>query len=147
MCIKCEECWEIDFSGDLHRAMLNTVAHFLYRKECRTASEVLKDTISRLRYMLHIMSLQKGSANERVKTFKWHLIATQFRPIAHILDVCILNDLNMCQLSDKLLGALIMYPLIKYLYNSILKCYLRYLFLKYLVSCNKILFLVTNSIL
>ena len=38
-------------------------------------------------------------------------------------------------------------PLIKYLHNSILKRYLRYLFSKYLVSCNKILFLVTNSIL
>ena len=93
------------------------------------------------------MSLQKVSVSERVKTFKWHLIATQLRPNAQILDVCILNDLNVCQLYDKLLGALIMYHLIKYLYSSILKRYLRYLFLKYLVSCNKILFLVTNSIL
>ena len=93
------------------------------------------------------MSLQKVSVSERVKTFKWHLIATQLRPNAQILDVCILNDLNVCQLYDKLLGSLIMYYLIKYLYSSILKRYLRYLFLKYLVSCNKILFLVTNSIL
>ena len=38
-----------------------------------------------------------------------------------------------------------MYPLITYLYNSILKRYLRYLFLKYLVSCNKIRFLLTVS--
>ena len=131
----------------LHGAMLNTEAHFLNRKECRKASEVLKDTISKVRYMSHGMSLQKVSVSERVKTFKWHLIATQLRPNAYILAVCILNDLNMCQLYDKLLWALIMYPLIKYLYNSILKRYLRYLFLKYLVSCNKILFLVTNSIL
>ena len=80
----------------LHGAMLNAVAHFLHRKECRKASEVLKDTISRVRYMLHIMSLQKVSVSERVKTFKWHLIATQFMPNAHILDVCILNYLNMC---------------------------------------------------
>ena len=114
--------------------MLNAVAHFLHIKECRKANEVLKDTISRVRYMLHIMSLQKVSVSERVKTCKWYFIATQFRPNPHILDACILNDLNMCQLYDKLLGALIMYPLIKYLYNSILKCYLRYLFLKHLVS-------------
>ena len=120
----------------LHGAMLNAVAHFLDRKECRKASEVLKNTISKFRYMLDIMSLQEVSVSERVKTFKWHLLATQLRPITHILDVCISNDLNMCQLYDKLLGALIMYPLIKYLYNSILKRYIRYLFLKYLVSCN-----------
>ena len=131
----------------LHGAMLNAVAHFLQIKECRKASEVLKDAISKFRYMPHIMSLQKVSVSERVKTFKWHLIATQLRPNAHIVDVCILNDFNMCQLCDKLLGALIMYPLIEYLYNSILKRYLRYLFLKYPVSCNKILFLVNNSIL
>ena len=132
----------------LHGAMLIAVAHLLHRKECRKASDVLKDTISKFRYMLHIMSLQKVSVSERVQTFKWHLIATQLRPNAHILDVCILNDLNMCQLAyEKLLVALIMYPLIKYLYNSILKRYLRYLFLKYLVPCNKILFLVANSIL
>ena len=104
------------------------MAHFLHRKECHKASEVLKDTISRFRYMLHIVSLQKVSLSERVETFKWHLIATRLMPNAHILDVCIFNDLNMCQLYDKLLGALIMYPLIKYLYNSILKHYLRYLF-------------------
>ena len=131
----------------LHGAMLSAMVHFLHRKECRKASEVLKDTISKFRYMLHIMSLQKGNVSERVKTFKWHLIATQLRPNAHILDVCILNDLNMCQLYDKSLGALIMHPLIKYLYNSILKRYLRYLLFKCLVSCDKILFLVTNSIL
>ena len=85
--------------------------------------------------------------SERVETFKWHLIITKIRRKAHILAVCILNDLNLCQPYNKLLGAFLMYPLIKYLYNSILKRYLRYLFLKYLVSCNKILFLVTNSIL
>ena len=82
--------------------MLNAVAHFLHRKECRKASEVLKDTISKFRYMLHIMSLQKVCVSERTKTFKWHLVATQLRPNAHILDVCILNDLNICQLYDKL---------------------------------------------
>ena len=38
-----------------------------------------------------------------------------------------------------------MYPLIKYVHNSILKHYLRYLFSKYLVSCNEILFLVTKG--
>ena len=38
-----------------------------------------------------------------------------------------------------------MHPLIKYLHTSVLKRYLRYLFLKYLVRCNTILFLVTNS--
>ena len=97
--------------------------------------------------MLYIMPLQKVSMSERVKTLNRHLITTKSRPIAHILAACILNDLNLCQLYDKLLGALIMYPLINYLHNSILKRYLRYLFLKYLVSCNKILFLVTNSIL
>ena len=131
----------------VHGAVLNTVAHFLHRKECRKASEVQKDTISKFRFMLHIMSLQEVSVSERVKTFNWHLIATQFRPNAHILDLCILNDLNMRQLYEILLRALIMYPLIKYLYNSTLKRYLRYSFSKYLVSCNKILFLVTNSIL
>ena len=67
------------------------------------------------------MSLQKVSLSERVNTVKLHFIATQFKPIAHILIACILNDLNICQLYDKLLRALIMYPLIKYLYNSILK--------------------------
>ena len=112
----------------LHGAMLNAVGHFLHRKECRKASEVLKDTISRVRYMLHNMSLQKVSISERVKTFKWQLLATQFRLNAHILDAFILNDLSMCQLYDKLFGALIMYPLIKYFYNGILKRYLRYLF-------------------
>ena len=30
-----------------------------------------------------------------------------------------------------------MYPLLKHLHNSIMKRYLRYLFSKYLVSCNK----------
>ena len=84
----------------LHGAMLNAVAHFLHRKECCKSSEVLKDTISRFRYMLHIISLQKASISERVKTSKWHLIATQLRPNAYILDVCILNDLNICQLYD-----------------------------------------------
>ena len=120
----------------LHGATLNAVTHFLHREECRKASEVLKDTISKFRYMLHIMSLQKASVSERVKICKWNFIATQLRSNAHILDVCKLNDLSMCQLYDKLLGALIKYPLIKYLYNSILKRYLRYLFSKYLVSCN-----------
>ena len=81
------------------------------------------------------------------RTFKWHLMATQFKPNAHVLVVCIFNDLNIRQLYNKLLGALIMYPLMKYLYNSILKRYLRYLFLKYLVSCNGILLLLTNNIL
>ena len=127
--------WSKDVS--LHGAMLNAVAHFLYRKECHKASEVLKDTIFKFRYM---MSLQKISVSEKVKKFKWHLIVTQVRPNVHILDICILNDLNMCQLYDKLLGALIMYLLIKYLYNSILKRYLRHLFLKHLVSWNEILF-------
>ena len=89
----------------------------------------------------------KVSMRERVKTFKWNLITTQTRPIAHILVVCILNDLNLYQLQGKLSGALIMYPLVKYLHNSILKRYLRYLFLEYLVSCNKMLFIVTKSIL
>ena len=87
------------------------------------------------------MSLQKVSMSRSVKTFKWHLVATQFSPITHIV-VCILIDVNICQLYEIFLGALIMYPFIKYLYNSILKCYLRYLFLKYLVSCNRILILV-----
>ena len=118
----------------LHGAMLNAVAHFLHRKECPKASEILRDTISKLRYMLHVMSLQSVSMSERAKTFKWHVIATQFRPNAHILVAYVLNDLNMCQLYEKLFGALIMYPLIKYHYNSILKRYLRYLLLKYLVS-------------
>ena len=41
---------EVPCSKDvsLHGAMLNAVAHFLHRKECRKASEVLKDTISRV---------------------------------------------------------------------------------------------------
>ena len=56
--------------------------------------------------MLYIMSLQKVSMSERLKTFKWRLIATQFRPIAYTLVVCILNDLSLCQLQDKLSGAL-----------------------------------------
>ena len=93
------------------------------------------------------MSLQKVRKSERVRTFKWHLITTQIRPNAHTLLVYILNDLKMCQLYNKLLGALVMYPLIKYLHNSILKRYLRYLFLNYLVSCTKILIFASNSIL
>ena len=97
--------------------------------------------------MFHVMSLQSVSMSERVKKFKLPVIATQFRPNANILVVCIFNDLNMCHVYSKLLGALIIYPLIKHLRNSILKRYLRYLFLKYLVSCSKILFLVTSSIL
>ena len=85
----------------LHGAILNAMTRFLYRKEYGKASEVLKDTISNFRYMLHFMSLQKVSVSERVKTFNWHLITIQLRPNAHILDVCILNDLNVCQLYDK----------------------------------------------
>ena len=134
-------------NASLHGAMLKAVAHFFHRKECRKASEVAKDTISNLKYMFHSMSFQKVSGSERVKILKRHLTATQLRPNAHILDVCILSDLSMCQLYDKLLGALIMYPLIKYLYSSILKHYLRYLFSKFLVSCYKVLFLATHSIL
>ena len=113
--------------ASLHGAMLNAVSQFLHRKECPKATEILRDTISKLRYMLHITSLQKVSISKRVKTFKWHSIATQFTPNAHILDVCILNDLNMCLIYDILLGVLIIYPFIKYLYNSIWKRYLRYL--------------------
>ena len=109
----------------LHGAMLNTVAHFLDRKECAKASGILRDNISKFEYIPHVVSLQKVSMSERVKTFKWHLLATQFRPNAHILVVCVLNDLSMCQLYDKLLGASIMNPLIKHLYNSIFKRYLR----------------------
>ena len=108
----------------LHGAMLNAVAHFLHRKEYPEANKILRDTISKFRYMLHTISFQKVSMSERVKTFKWHLIATQFRPNAHKLVVCIFNDLNMYQLCNKLLGALIMYPSIKYLYSSLLKRYL-----------------------
>ena len=85
----------LHFITSLHGAMLNAMAHFFYRKECRKASEVLTDTISEFRYMLHIMSLQKVSVGERGKTFKWHLIGTKLRPNAHILDACIINDLNM----------------------------------------------------
>ena len=131
----------------LHGVLLNAVAHFLPRIGFPKAGEILRYTISKFRYMLYIMSLQKVSISERVKTFKWHLIVKKFRPNAHILDLCILNDLNMCQLYEKLLGALIMYPLIKCLITAFVKCYLRYLFLNYLLSCNKIPFLVTNSIL
>ena len=131
----------------LHGAMLSAVAHFLHRKECPKASEIPRDTISKFRFVLHVVSLQKVRMSERVKTIKWHLIATQVRPIACILVVCTLNDLNNSQLEDKWLGALTVYPLIKYLYNSILKRYLRHLFLKDLVSRNKTLFLVTNSTL
>ena len=55
-------------------------------------------TFFKFRDILYIMSLQKASTSERVKAFKWHLITTQIRPIAHILVVCILNNLNLCQL-------------------------------------------------
>ena len=44
----------------LHGAMLNTV-------ECLKANEILRDTISKFRYMLHIVSLQEVSMNEREK--------------------------------------------------------------------------------
>ena len=50
--------------------------------------------------MLYAISFQNVSMSERVKTFKWHLITTQITPIAQILVVCILNDLNMFQLYD-----------------------------------------------
>ena len=73
--------------------MLNAVAHFLHRKECPKASEILRNNISNFKYILHVMSLQKVSMSERVKTFKRHLFETQFRPNAHTLVVCILNDL------------------------------------------------------
>ena len=94
----------------LHGAMLNAVAHFLHRNECPKASEILRDNISKFKYILHVMSLHKVSMSERVETSKWHLIATQFRPYAHTLFVCLLSGLNMCQLYDKSLGALIVYP-------------------------------------
>ena len=40
-----------------------------------------------------------------------------------------------------------MYPFIRSCYNSIWKHYLRCLFLKYLASCNKMLFLASSIIL
>ena len=73
-------------------------AHYLHRKECPKATEILRGTISKFRYMLYIMSLQQVSMSERVQTFKWHLITTQIRPIEHVFVLCILNDLNLCQL-------------------------------------------------
>ena len=75
---------------------------------------------------------KKLSMSEKVKIFKWHSIFTEFKSNAHTLVACILNDFNMCQQLP---------------YNSILKRHLRDLFLKYLVSCKKILFLMNNSIL
>ena len=56
----------------LHEAMLNALAHFLYRNECRKASEILMDNDSKLKYIVHVMSLQKDSMSGRGKTFKWH---------------------------------------------------------------------------
>ena len=78
---------EVPCSKDvsLHGAMLNAVAHLLHGKECPKASAILGDKISSFKYILRFMSLQKVSMSERVKTFKWHLMATQFRPNAHIL--------------------------------------------------------------
>ena len=52
------------------------------------------------------MFLQTVIVSEKVETFKWHSIAVQFRPIAHIFVVYILNDLNICQLYEKLLGGI-----------------------------------------
>ena len=59
--------------------------------------------------------------------------------------ICVYKQLkNVPPIKD---NGLVMYPLAEYLVTSILKHYLRYFFLKYLVSCNKILFIVNNSIL
>ena len=69
----------------LHGAMLNAVAHFLHRKECPEASEILRDNVSKFKYILQVMSLQNVSASERIKTFKWHLMFTPLRPNAHII--------------------------------------------------------------
>ena len=88
--------------ASLRGAMLNAVAHFLRRKECPKASEILRDNIFKFKCILHVMSLQKVSMSERAKAFKWHSIATWFRPNAHTLVVCVLNDLNICQLYEKL---------------------------------------------
>ena len=76
---------EVPCSKDvsLHGAVLNAVAHFLHRKQCPKASEILKDNISKFKYTFNVMSLQKVSMSERVKTFKWHLMATPFRPNTH----------------------------------------------------------------
>ena len=71
---------------------------FPSQKECPKASEILWDNISKSKYILHVMPLQQVSISERTQTFKWYLIATQFRPSALVLVVCILNDLNKCQL-------------------------------------------------
>ena len=54
----------------MHGAMLSAVTHFVHRKECPKASEILRDHISKLKYILNFMSLQKASMSERVKTFK-----------------------------------------------------------------------------
>ena len=96
----CFSSMEVPCSKDvsLHGAMLNAVTHFLHRKEFPKASEILRDYISIFIYILHIMSLQKISTSERVKTFKWHEMATQVRPNANILVLCIFNDLSICQL-------------------------------------------------
>ena len=56
----------------LHEAMLNALAHFLYRNEYPEASEIPRDNISKLKYIVHVMSLQKDSMSGRVKAFKWH---------------------------------------------------------------------------
>ena len=63
---------EVPCSKDvsLHGAMFNAVAHLLLRKEYPKASEILRDNISNLKYILHVMSLQKVSMSERMKTFE-----------------------------------------------------------------------------
>ena len=53
---------------------------FPSQKEHPMAIEVLSDTISKFRYMLHIMFSQEDKLRERVNTFGWQLQAAQLRP-------------------------------------------------------------------
>ena len=73
----------------LHGVMLSAVTHFLRRKECPKASEILWGYYFQIQIYALCLSFQKVSMRERVKTFKLHLITTQIRPIAHILVVVV----------------------------------------------------------
>ena len=78
-------------------------------------NQMLKDTIFRFRYMLHILSPQEDSMRERGNIFERYVKAAQFSSFVHIFVAYMLNSLHMCLLCTKLVGSLIMFPFLEYL--------------------------------
>ena len=62
------------------------LSSFPSQKEHPMAIEILNETISKFRYMLHIMFSQEDNLRERVNTFGWQLQVAQLRPYHIVLN-------------------------------------------------------------